>query len=153
MASGEAILGGGGLQVDIGNNNFSKATSKHYYDPLTNGQNTPSPRPRTAPASRALFRNNRVIYTMKIRLPDTNDIMKSMQNTLKEWFKVMKEFPPNLVVYVWKTNTFDRAITNDRDITTNLFNMRDFSMKSTLEKELRTCGQTYNLDLMTQKTN
>ena len=63
---------------------------------------------------------------MKIRLPDTNDIMKSMQSTLKEWFKVMKELSPNLVVYVWKTNTFDRAITNNSDITANLFNMRDF---------------------------
>ena len=84
----------------IGNNNFSKATSKNYYDPLANEQNTPSPRPQTAPASRALFRNNKVIYTMKIRLPDTNDIMKSMKITLKEWFKVMKDLVPNLVVYV-----------------------------------------------------
>mgnify|MGYP000146460129 CR=1 FL=1 len=55
---------------------------------------------------------------MKIRLPDTNDIMKSMQNTLKEWFKVMKEFSPYLVVYVGKTNTFDKAITNNSDTET-----------------------------------
>ena len=38
----------------------------------------------------------------------------------------MKEFSPNIIIYIWKTTTFDRAITKDSDITTNLFSMREF---------------------------
>ena len=78
----------------IGNNDVSKATSTYFYVSLVNDTNAPSPRSRKAPASRALSRNNKVIYTTKIRLPDTNDIMKSMQCALKEWFKVMKDVFP-----------------------------------------------------------
>ena len=74
----------------IGDNNFSKATLTNVYAPLVNKQNIPSPRSKKSPASRALSRSNKLICTMKIRLPDTNGIMKSMQSTLKEWFKVLK---------------------------------------------------------------
>ena len=38
----------------IGDNDFSNATSTNFYAPLANEQNTPSPRPRKAPASRAM---------------------------------------------------------------------------------------------------
>ena len=37
----------------------------------------------------------------------------------------MKDFLPNIIIYIWKTETYDREITKDSDITANLFNMRE----------------------------
>ena len=71
-------------------------------------------------------RNNRVIYSLRLKVTKTTDPLKTMQHALREWFKMMKQCSPSFVVYKWKDQTFQSAITSTNNITANPFQMKIF---------------------------
>ena len=44
-------------------------------------------------------KNHQIIYSLKLRIPQSKDPLKSMQIVLREWFTQMKKCAPSFVVY------------------------------------------------------
>ena len=71
-------------------------------------------------------RNNKIIYSLKLRCPKTKDPMKTMQDKLRKWFKEMNKCSPSFIVYKWKDETFSKAITCLDSISSNIYEMKHY---------------------------
>ena len=115
-----------------GNNDTTKSTTSNnqFYALDGNAQNNKNPKNSksnsTKSNSKIIKRNFDGLFTLKLQVKSTNNAVREMQRVLQEWLQTIKDVDPSVVIYDWKNNTKERAISKSTEITTKVAAMKQY---------------------------
>ena len=71
-----------------------------------------------------IHRTNKIYYSVRLQVGDSQNALKGLQTSLRKWFKAMKECLSSIVVYKYFEPDFKITINKESEITANIQKMK-----------------------------